>query len=292
MPSSVSPHGGEVAFSGAFSSIVGYHLNPWTCGVAKFNAQLAERLRVPVVSAAGPASLWGDRPFLSLKWSEMDAEIQHRLQVCGPLPAVLWHGEPGRLPNVAQHLRADVLGAPSLLGIGADPDHWRLFTFGMAHKLLVEPYREIDRMMRVLGLSYTLEVSVALHEGTRLDETAMHFDALYDVTQGRVKVLGCLSDEALAERLRAAHVVCAFFPDGARANNTSVNAAMALGRPVLTNLDAQPPAYMRHGETVMDLAQTRVWPAWTIWERVGWRAGLRPETGWGHFMEVFRAATA
>ena len=29
--------------------IVGYHLNPWTCGIAKFNAILARQLEVPVI---------------------------------------------------------------------------------------------------------------------------------------------------------------------------------------------------------------------------------------------------
>ena len=29
--------------------IAGYHLNPWTCGIAKFNAILAKHLDVPVV---------------------------------------------------------------------------------------------------------------------------------------------------------------------------------------------------------------------------------------------------
>jgi hypothetical protein len=29
--------------------IAGYHLNPWTCGIAKFNAILAKHLDVEVV---------------------------------------------------------------------------------------------------------------------------------------------------------------------------------------------------------------------------------------------------
>ena len=39
--------------------IAGYHLNPWTCGIAKFNAILAKELDVPVVRlrVARPAQL-------------------------------------------------------------------------------------------------------------------------------------------------------------------------------------------------------------------------------------------
>ena len=50
--------------------IAGYHLNPWTCGIAKFNAILARRLELPVVGI-GSVDLEGyRRPLLSLKMSE------------------------------------------------------------------------------------------------------------------------------------------------------------------------------------------------------------------------------
>src|SRR4051812_9413099 len=50
--------------------IAGYHLNPWTCGIAKFNAILARHLTVPVVGIR--AVELGDYrlPLLSLKLSE------------------------------------------------------------------------------------------------------------------------------------------------------------------------------------------------------------------------------
>ena len=75
-----------------------------------------------------------------------------------------------------------------------------------------------------------------------------------------LKVLGCLSDYALAEELAAAHAVCAFFPQGVRANNTSVHTAMQAGCCVVTNLDADSPTAFQHGITVLDLAQLDTWP--------------------------------
>ena len=50
--------------------IAGYHLNPWTCGIAKFNAILAQHLDVPFVGIR--AVELGDyrRPLLSVKLSE------------------------------------------------------------------------------------------------------------------------------------------------------------------------------------------------------------------------------
>src|SRR5688500_10419719 len=54
--------------------IAGYHLNPWTCGIAKFNAILARHLNLPVVGI-GSVDLKGyERPLLSLKMSEFSPE--------------------------------------------------------------------------------------------------------------------------------------------------------------------------------------------------------------------------
>ena len=54
--------------------IAGYHLNPWTCGIAKFNAILARHLSLPVVGI-GSADLKNyRRPLLSLKMSEFTAD--------------------------------------------------------------------------------------------------------------------------------------------------------------------------------------------------------------------------
>ena len=54
--------------------IAGYHLNPWTCGIAKFNAILARKLDVPVVGRRRLTSAATRRPLLSLKMSEFTAD--------------------------------------------------------------------------------------------------------------------------------------------------------------------------------------------------------------------------
>src|SRR5687768_16630411 len=50
--------------------IAGYHLNPWTCGIAKFNAILAKHLDLPVVGIRAAELARYRRPLLSLKMSE------------------------------------------------------------------------------------------------------------------------------------------------------------------------------------------------------------------------------
>src|SRR5262245_36449289 len=53
--------------------IAGYHLNPWTCGIAKFNTILARHLTLPVVGIGSSELASYARPLLSLKLSEFSA---------------------------------------------------------------------------------------------------------------------------------------------------------------------------------------------------------------------------
>jgi hypothetical protein len=55
-------------------AILGYHTNPLTCGVAKFNLALTTRLGVPVVRPLGPDAARVRRPLLSIKVSELRDE--------------------------------------------------------------------------------------------------------------------------------------------------------------------------------------------------------------------------
>ena len=54
--------------------IAGYHLNPWTCGIAKFNTILARHLSLPVVGIGSTELKGYKRPLLSLKLSEFTPE--------------------------------------------------------------------------------------------------------------------------------------------------------------------------------------------------------------------------
>ena len=63
--------------------IAGYHLNPWTCGIAKFNAILAKHLDVPVVGIRAVELGSYRRPLLSLKLSEFTARDAADLDLWG-----------------------------------------------------------------------------------------------------------------------------------------------------------------------------------------------------------------
>lgn len=258
-----------------FTSVVSYHTNPLTCGVAKFGKLLAERLGVPFVGWR-ESSGWGDLPLVSLKCSELSVSecLSFVARVDSPF-GVFWH-DSGNLPitESAEYVfYADPsLGypgfwCPSL--IEAKKRHVRLFSFGMAHKLQVEKYRRVRQLLDDAQQPFHLRVSVGLHEGTSLDGAEKHFDALKDIMGSEnVTVLGILSDDAVSEELNASDYVLAFFEKGVRANNTTVHAALEHGCSVITTHDTQSPEILWH--VTRDISTMTTWPDRKILQSYSW----------------------
>ena len=260
-----------------FTSVVSYHTNPMTCGVAKFSAELAKRLGVPFV---GFDQKWVLHPLLSLKLSELSD--QHRANLVGRLIrlradsgafSLFWHDEGTdfyRTPSAhATHVfYADPsLGSPGLWCpslITPRPRPVRLFSFGMAHKLQTDKYQRVRELLDAAGKRYHLRVSVGLHEGTDLSDATQHFDALKDIMgEDNVTILGILSDDAVVEELSRADYVLAFFDRGVRDNNTTVHAALAYGKRVITNHDGLTGYEMRR--RTINLLDWSVWPSTELW---------------------------
>lgn len=236
-----------------FSSVVSYHTNPTQCGVAKFNAELAKRLGVRVVSLMDATlSERGAFPLLSIKYSELKPSLQAVNIACGfpihsPNYSVFWHDAGTELITMkARHvfyadpsLGSPGLWCPSLITPRKRPV--RLFSFGMAHKLQADKYTRVRELLDAASIRYHLRVSVGLHEGTSLDGAEKHFDALKEIMgPENVTILGILSDDAVSEELSNADYVLAFFEKGLRANNTTVHAALRHGCRVITNYDGKP----------------------------------------------------
>lgn len=274
-----------------FDCIVGYHMNPLTCGVAKFNAILGERLGLPVIHVFDPALRSARTPLLSIKGSEFSPADLARLEaVVGDLPAgcAPWfflHGFDALPAEVAMlrraqgvfcgsaKIHADVsplvavtraLWSPSTLRptrAPAEPAEVRLFSFGMAHKLRTAHYLRLRELLEAGARSYSISLSAALHEGTAFEEGfSAAFDELSTLFGERVRFQGFLSDDAVIDQLQGASFFVAFFETGVRDNNSSVIAAMEQGCVVITNLDADSPVFLRHGETVLDIAALRELP--------------------------------
>ncbi len=60
--------------------ILGYHLNPMSCGIAKFNQHLANKLAIPLLSLFDPEAQRYQRPLLSIKTAEFHPDDLPRLR--------------------------------------------------------------------------------------------------------------------------------------------------------------------------------------------------------------------
>ena len=268
--------------------IAGYHLNPWTCGIAKFNQILARHLGLPVVGILDLPAGSARRPLLSLKLSEFAPEHVHLLDewACQRPDGyeVFLHAIDGTEveQRLIRHAAKVFCGNRELFATLHDlrPDiielfcpgtilspqrvhntELQVFTFGMAHKIRVPYYRKLRDLLDATRQSYKIFVSTALHEGTSFDESfIVRFEELQEIFAGRVYFMGYLSDTAVFNHLMDATFLAAFFEKGLRANNTTVNAAMECGCAVLTNLDEYSPLGYEHMKTVLDINQTERLP--------------------------------
>jgi hypothetical protein len=261
--------------------IAGYHLNPWTCGIAKFNTILARHLTLPVVGIGSPELAAFSRPLLSLKMSEFSGAdaaalsrwieghdggfevffhafdgtpVEHRLLAsasrvyCGN--SELSHDLGAARADVVELFCPGTLLNPQRF----QPTELSVFTFGMAHKIRVPLYRRLRDLLEATGKSYSVYVSTALHENTSFDGSfVVRFEELQALFNGQVYFMGYLSDTAVFNHLVECTYLAAFFEKGLRANNTTVNAAMECGCAVITNLDEHSPAGLVHMKNVIDI---------------------------------------
>lgn len=234
---------------------MGYHMNPLTCGVAKFNVQLAKRLGVPYVPLGTPVSL----PLLSIKASEIpdktrlfagDVLEEFDLFLHGPCPEYLieaaryiYCGNRALL-IMARTIRLDAIAAWCPSTITGDPTRgaYRVLIFGMAHKLHPAHMVALKAQLDAEHPDYTVALSTAVHEGTPWDTGLADSLALMRAIFGsRLRELGYLGDDALARELQECDAVAAYFDPAVRENNTSIWAAVDAGKRIYTNTDALSP---------------------------------------------------
>src|SRR5262245_43327184 len=277
--------------------IAGYHLNPWTCGIAKFNAILAKQLEVPVVRI-GAIEFGGYRmPLLSLKMSEFSradaVELDSWSQAHTGQFELFLHAFDGtpmeqRLLRAARRVycgNAELFhdlrpARPDIVelfcpGTILNPQRFQqsdlsVFTFGMAHKIRVPLYRRLRDLLEATGRSYSVYVSTALHENTSFDGSfVVRFEELQAIFNGQVYFMGYLSDTDVYNQLMDCTYLAAFFEKGLRANNTTVNAAMESGCAVITNLDEHSPEGLVHMKNVIDINLCDRLPDTGRTERIG-----------------------
>lgn len=298
--------------------IAGYHLNPWTCGIAKFNMILARHLGVPVVGIGSADLAQHGRPLLSIKLSEFasgDAraldewvrtrvgqfelflhafdgtDIESRL-LAAALRVYCGNRELSRTlsparPDIIELFCPGTLLNPQRL----QRTELSVFTFGMAHKIRVPLYRRLRDLLEATGRTYSVHVSTALHENTSFDDSfVMRFDELQSIFNGQIYFMGFLSDTAVFNQLVDSTFLAAFFEKGLRANNTSVNAAMECGCAVITNLDDDSPSGLVHMRNVIDINRCDRLPDFDEAAKIGRAAReiAHAEYGWEQLVAQLR----
>jgi hypothetical protein len=299
--------------------IAGYHLNPWTCGIAKFNAILAKHLEVPVIGVRALDFGKYRMPLLSLKLSEfstadavdLDAwsqahkgefelflhafdgtEVEQRLLqaarrvYCGN--AELFRDLGPARPDIQELFCPGTILNPQRF----QQTDLSVFTFGMAHKIRVPLYRRLRDLLEATGQSYSVYVSTALHENTSFDGSfVVRFEELQVIFNGQVYFMGYLSDTAVYNQLMDCTYLAAFFEKGLRANNTTVNAAMESGCAVITNLDEHSPAGLVHMRNVIDINRCDRLPDTVQTQRIGLAAReiAQSQYGWDRLAAQLRS---
>lgn len=267
-------------------SILGYHMNPLTCGVARFNRALGDQTGLAVHQMFSAEALTAENPLLSFKVSEMPPAALARLEALiedealWPGLRLFFHdyshsavearliaratkvycGNPALAAEISpMHPNVVEAWCPGYLFEAREFDdeaEVRIYTFGMAHKLRADYFYRLHEMLEATGKRYVVYVSAAIHEDTSLDDSfTAAYEELRAIFGDKVFFLGFVSDAALHAFLKTCTYFAAFFQTGVRANNSSVSTAMQAGAAVLTNLDADSPPGFRHLESVVDILQ-------------------------------------
>jgi hypothetical protein len=267
--------GGPVEVDGVITHL----LNPFRSGASRFNQILAERLGVPFVGVHDERARGFRNPLLSFKVAELSEDDRravgeivagaerYRLflhdRAGGEFEADLVAGAEivycGNA-EVQAEVEANAREARTLWAPGLISDTRRfanveitVFSFGMAHKIQVHRFRQLQDLLESSGRSYSIYISNANHETATLEDAEIVFREMRAVFPHGLYFTGNLSDVAIYNWLLDATFYAAFFPHGARANNTSIASAMEQGAVVITNLDEYSPPYMRHLDTVIDI---------------------------------------
>lgn len=223
-----------------FDAVLSYHLSPLTCGVAKANSILAARWGIPLRGLDARVS----HALISVKPSELpcDPDInaeRYTLWLHGPTTKAT-----KRLVAGAERVfYAEQTGVPAMINGNPTRPGYRVLTFGMAHKRVLSLFERLKVSLDILYPNdYSVCLSTGVHEGYPWEASIQESEAdMRAIFGDKFRFLGALADDALAKELQDCDAVAAFFEPGFRANNTSVWAAVAAGKPVYTNRDDESP---------------------------------------------------
>jgi len=266
-----------------FKGVATSHTNPTLSGVAKFNHILAQMLEVPCFGIEELCQQSHGPLLLSVKlqediysdWRAIRNAIRH-LEKHDIVFDLFFHTFDHleieyELANNARRIfcgnseikytlqgtNKEIISAwcPALLRSKdvLSESTLSIFSFGMAHKIQVKYYKIMQELLQKHNISYSLRVSTAFHEKANFGDFNSISQQLTEIFGDNIRFMGFLSDDAVNYFLNKSHLFITFFDKAVRAGNTSVYAAMERGCAVLTNCDDYSPAWMKHGENILDI---------------------------------------
>ena len=262
--------------------IAGYHLNPWTCGIAKFNAILAKHLDVAVVGIRAVELGSYRRPLLSLKMSEFTAADAADLDVWSQAHTRAVRAVPARLRRHGRRAAAGRGGRAGLLrqrravprpAPGAAGHPGAVLPGHDPEPAAVPADRPVGVHLRHGAQDPRAALPPAARPAGGHRARATRSTSRRRCTRTRASTARSSSGSRSCSRsstgrstswatcpTRRSSTTCmdctylaAFFEKGLRANNTTVNAAMECGCAVITNLDEHSPAGLVHMKNVIDI---------------------------------------
>jgi hypothetical protein len=277
-------------------AILSYHVNGATCGVAKFNQQLADRLGVPCLPFDQAAH--SKYPLYSIKLAEIpDAGpwrpeppfqlFLHDWRETDRFVSWLYSADRIFVANLAIGRQLDKYIAdwdeafcPSTIQGNPHRAALNVLVFGMAHKINLSHFVRLKVLLDNTREDYTVSVSTAVHEGSPWSEASEAGDRLRAIFGDCTRVLGYLADDALARELQECSAVAMFFDPALRANNTSFHGAYDAHCRIITNLDADSPRFKR---MPFDIATLTEWP-WE-WSYASVQRDA-PDYTWDRLLEI------
>lgn len=272
---------GSLSLKKPFDGIVGLRDANHGSGVGLFNRQLALRLGVANCRLDEDFARASRCPLFSFKFEELAPRHRRRLQRWhaerdGPYALFLHTVDNSRLETdfvrqasvvycgnaaIEHNLRARGVStplvaafAPSLLEAEVgEPGSIELFYFGMASKIDRERFVRLRHLLGGMARECRLLCSLSVHQtsdGSCLEKACDFFRGVFG---DRFLFLGTLTDEGLAYFLDSRRIFLGFYRQGVRANNTTFNTALRYGMRILTHIDQDSPAEVRHDPAIADL---------------------------------------
>lgn len=234
-------------------AVCSYHLTPLSCGVAKFDQLLAQKLGVPWRGLHEASAF--RHPLISAKFSEWvwQPPRPHTYSLfLHDLPKTSvehdWVSEAVRVyagnTRIARSVRRTSIAAwcPSTLQGNPSRGAFRVLIFGMSHKVAPAKMRDLKAELDAQHPDYTVSLSMAIHEGVPWAGTYQEtVQGLREVFGDKLRVLGLLADDALAREIQDADVVALYYDPAVRANNTTAWSVLEAGKPLWTNVDHDSP---------------------------------------------------